>query len=530
MRGRSRPITSLSGTDVRRPFDGFGQGGVVYDIPAWELGESAWSDALNIRFRDGAAESQDGHTQVFGNPLGAMYRIHGVGDGAAFYWVYTGTNRVWATDGGVHADISSVSRSYSATDVVNWNGGAFQRHMILNTGNMPPQAWIPNLSGRLSDLPAWEAGLTADVIRPFRNYLFALRCTEAGTYNPRLLRHSNGATAGNLPTSWDYTDPDEDTGRVDFGQSTDVLIDAVPLRDLLVVYKETHTWAAQWTGGVDNPFEYRQVFNQVGALSQYCATPFEGQHFVLGTDDVVVHDLNGIQSILDKRARTWLFNQIDPTHYRRCFVAANHRDREMWVCFPEAGESWPTMALVWNWVHNTLGPRELGQPTPHIAFGVVSPNTGVTFDTDDGLFDGAAGSFDEQAYSPAQSSLLMADPTTPALLQVDASGTFAGAAFTKRITRSALPFGELAVLKRIMRVIPKIQGAIGTTVNVSIGTRSNVEGVVSWSLPQVYTVGTSLWVDFRVTGRIIDIRFETTAAQTIRVHGFDIEFDPAGRF
>lgn len=515
---------------MRVPFDGFGQGGVVYDIPPWELADAAWSDSLNMRFRDGAAESHDGQSAVFGTPLGAMHRIHGVGDGAAYYWVYSGTTRVWATDGGVHADISSVSRSYSATDTIGWNGGAFQKHMVLNTGAMPPQVWTPNLSGKLTDIQNWESGLTADVVRPFRNYLFALRCTESGTFNPRLLRHSNGAVAGNLPTSWDYTDPNEDTGRVEFGQTTDLLVDALPLRDLLVIYKENHTWAAQWTGGVDNPFEYRQVFSQVGALSQYCAAAFEGNHLVLSQDDVVVHDLSGARSILDKRARSWLFNRIDPSQYRRCFVTANHRDREMWICFPEAGDEYPTMALVWNWVHNTLGPRELGQPTPHIAFGVVSPNTGITFDTDSGTFDEATGTIDEQSYNPAVTSLLMADPASPRLLQVDDSGTFAGTSFTKRLTRSALPFGDLAVLKRVMRVIPKIQGSIGTVVQVFLGTSSNVEGVVTWSLPQSYTVGTSLWVDFRVTGRVIDIKFESTSSQTFRLHGFDIEWDPAGRF
>lgn len=515
---------------MRKPFDGFGMGGVVYDVPAWELGEAAWSDALNVRFRDGAAESHDGHSEVFGTPLGAMYRLHGIGDGAAYYWVYAGTNRVWATDGGVHADITSVSSSYSATETIGWNGGAFQKHMVLNTGRGAPQAWVPNLAGKLTDVPGWESGLSADIVRPFRNFLFALRCTEAGVYNPRLLRHSNGATAGNLPTSWDYTDPDEDTGRVEFGQSTDVLVDALPLRDLLVIYKENHTWAAQWTQGIDNPFEYRQVFSQVGLLSQYCAAAFEGRHCVLSTDDVLIHDLNGAQSILDKRARTWLFSRINPTYYRRCFVVANHREREMWICFPEAGETWPNMALVWNWSQNTLGPRELGQPTPHIAFGVVTPNSGVTFDTDSGTFDDAPGTIDEQGFNPAVTSLLMADPTSPRLMQVDDSGQFAGTTFTRRLTREALPFGEIHMLKRVMRVIPKIQGTIGTAIRVYIGTRGNLEGAVAWSLPQTYTVGTSLWVDFRVTGRVIDIRFESTAAQNFRLHGFDIEFDPAGRF
>lgn len=515
---------------MRTEFDSFGRQGVIFDVPPWSLGDAAWSDSLNVRFRDGAAESFDGHSSVFGTPIGSPYRLHGIGDGQAYYWVYAGVNRIWATDGGVHADVSSLSLSYSATDAIGWNGGAFQRHMILNTGLLPPQVWVPNLSGRFGEIQNWESGLLCDVIRPFRNYLFGLRCTEAGLYNPRLLRHSNGATAGNLPTSWDYTDPNEDTGRVEFGQTTDALVDCLAMRDILMIYKESHCWAAQWTGSVDNPFEYRQVFSQVGLLSQYCAAAFEGRHLVLSTDDVLVHDGNQAVSVVDQKARSWLFSRINPEQYRRSYVVANHRDREIWICFAEAGNDWPNMALVWNWTHNTLQPRQLGQPTPHIAFGVVSPNSGETFDTIPETFDDRAGTFDEQAFNPSLTSLLMADPFGPALMQVDASGSFNGTQFVKRLTRSMLPFGDLLVQKRVMRIIPKIQGNPGIVVRIYVGTRQGLEDSVTWTQPVEFTVGTHYKADFRVTGRTIDVRFESDAIQPFRMHGFDVEWDPAGYY
>lgn len=515
---------------MRTPFDGFGNGGVVYDLPAWDLPKDAYSDALNVRFRDGAAEGHGGQSEVFGTPLGAAYRLHPISTGQQYYWVYAGTNRVWATDGGVHADISSNSASYSATDTIGWNGGAFQRHMVLNTGREPPQVWEPNLANPMVDLPSWESGLFADVIRPFRNYLFALRCTESGVYNPRLLRHSNGAVAGNLPSSWDYTDPNEDTGRVEFGQTTDPLVDALALRDQFMIYKSNHAWAAQYVGGVDNPFIYRQVFSQVGLISQYCAVAFEGMHCVLSTDDALVHDGNQARSILDKRARQWLFSQIDATHYQRCYLAANYRDREVWICFPTSGYEYPTTALVWNWTSNTLGVRELGQETPHIGFGVVNPGTGGTFDTDLGTFDEASGSIDEQAYNPSITSLLMADPSATRLLQVDDSGTMNGATFTRRVHREALPFGDILRLKRIMRVFPKMVSVPGEVFEVYIGTRMTMEDSVVWTQPQTFTVGADVWVDFRVTGRIIDIRMEYSGTKTWRLHGFDVEWESGGYY
>lgn len=518
------PRHGYCGANVRQTFD---FNGVIYDAPAWEL-ESAWSDARNVRFRDGAAEDFGGQSEVFGTPLGQPYRVIPVSTGVEYFWVYPGVNNVWATDGTAHVDITS--GTYSATDELSWNGGAFQSNLILNTGRQPPASWSPSLANTITALPNWEADVLADVIRPFRNFLFALRCTEGGVFNPRLLRHSNGATAGNLPTSWDYTDPNTDTGRVDFGQTTDSLIDCLALRDVLVIYKQNHTWAAQYVGGNDNPFIYRQVFSQVGALSQYCIAAFEGRHLVLSTDDVVVHDLNQPISIVDKRMRNWLFRQINPSRYRQCFVAPNYRDREIWICFPESGHDYPNMALVWNWSENTLQPRELGFDCPHINWGVVNPSESTTFDSDTGTFNSATGAFDGQAFNPAITSMLMANPGATRLLQIDTSGTLSGSTFTKRIVREALPFGDAIRFKRIKRVIPHVIGTVGETFNIYIGTRSTFEDDVTWSQPVTYTIGTDAFANFLETGRIIDIRFEYEGTQSWRLFSFDIEWEPDGYY
>lgn len=509
---------------MRQPFD---LQGVIYDQPPWELGDT-WSDARNVRFRDGAAEDFGGQTNVFGTPLGSAYRVLPISTGTEYFWVYPGINNVWATDGNAHIDITS--GTYSASENLSWNGGAFQSHLILNTGREPPASWSPNLSNRITSLANWETGLLAEVVRPFRNFLFALRCSEGGSYNPRLLRHSNGATAGSLPTSWDYTDPNTDTGRVDFGQTTDSLIDCLPLRDILVIYKQRHTWAAQYVGGNDNPFIYRQVFAQVGALSQYCIAAFEGRHLVLSTDDVVMHDLNQPVSVVDKRMRKWLFTQINPDRYRQCFVSPNYRDREIWICFPEAGHDYPNLAVVWNWSENTLQVRELGFDCPHINYGVVSPSTSTTIDQATGTFDTATGTFDEQTFNPSITSMLMANPGATRLVKVDNSGSFNGETFTKRVHREALPLGDFQRYKRVKRVLPRVIGAVGDTFQIYIGTRTTFEDDVTWSSPETYTIGTDAFANFLVTGRIIDIRFEYSGTQSWRLHGFDVEWEPDGYY
>lgn len=515
---------------MRQRFDGMNVGANV-DQPVWELPPQVWSAARNVRFRDGATETFNGQAQVFGSALGRPWRLLPISDGTNYYWVYCAPDAIYATDGSAHGDISPTAVNIS--DITNnnspgWTGGAFQGFMVVGNGVNPPFYWTPGILNLCDRVENWPGSLNCQVIRPFRNFLFALRCSETGSYNPRLLRHSSSANPGSLPDSWDYTDPTKDTGRVEFGQSTDQIVDLIPLRDIGVLYKENHTWAIQYLGGIDNPFSYRQVFNQIGMLSEWCAASVKGQHMVLTTEDLVVHDLNQAQSIIDKQYRRWLFNQIDATNYRQSFVVPNHGAREVWVCFPEAGSTFATLALIWNYQDNTLQVRDLGAEVPHMNWGVVNEGSGiVTFDDLTGTFDEQTGLFDEQRFNPIASSLLLSDDTN--LYQVDDGGTFGGTPIESYWERDALPLDkDILRWAYVKRVYPKVQGVPGDTLQVRVGTRKTQNDSVNWSSPQTFTIGQDTFVNFREMGRIISIRFDHDSINSVRMHGFDIEWDQAG--
>ena len=485
-----------------------------------------------MRFRDDAAEAFGGQTAIYGTPVNNPRRLIPLQTPSTYYWTYAATNTIGATDGTQHSEILPVADGYSATDELTWNGGAFSNFMVFNNGRGVPLSWDGNLSNDCVPLANWDGlavGTLADVIRPWRNFLVALRVQESGVYNPRVLVHSNAAATGALPTSWDYTDPNEDNNRIEFAQTTDELIDAVALRDNLVVYKEHHTWAGFYSGGVDNAIQFRQVFSEVGAMSQYCVGAFKGNHVVLSGDDVVLHDLNQAHSLLDRKARRWLFSKINPTYYYNSYTVVNHADREVWICFPESGVVHPRTALVWNWHEDTLGVRDLGFECPHIASGVVTDSVdSSTFDGQTDTFDGKAGPFDGRNFSSAVHNLLMANPSETKLLKIDSSGTFDGTAFKKSMVREALPFGDFLTNKNILRVFPKLSCTRGETVNISIGWKREFMDATTWSSPQPFVVGDDAFVNFRETGRIIDIRFEYSGNQALRLFGFDIEWELAG--
>jgi hypothetical protein len=93
-----------------------------------------------------------------------------------------------------------------------------------------------------------------------------------------------------------------------------------------------------------------------------------------------------------------------------------------------------------------------------------------------------------------------------------------------------MPLGDPAMWKRVVRLWPRVVGVADDVIHFSVGIRSRENDTVTWTPPQSYVIGTDVWVDFRCTGRFIDVRMEHTTAHALRVNGIDIEFDPAGLY
>lgn len=505
------------------PFDNLVQGGINPDAPDLALPAGAWTDSRNVRYRDGAVEKCRGYEQALGDLSATAIYVSPVTDGQNYYWVYASNSVLYATDGTTHARISSLS--YIATDDLGWTGGAFHDYFIANDGFSHPMVWIPGLGNEPTSLTAWPAAVSARVMRPFKDFIFALRVSEGGTYYPRALRWSDRAAQGALPQSWDYTDPTNQAGINDLGQTGDLIVDGLPLRDSFMVYKEFHTWAVDYIG-LPDVFSFRQVFSQVGMLTENCAAAFGAQHVVLTDNDLIIHNGNDAQSLADKRTRRWLFNRINTQRFKRSFLVADYRNREIWICFPESGYNWPNMALVWNWAENTFHPFELGGPKTFAATGII-PGTPGTFDTDSGSFNDAKGTYDEDAYNPFLTRIILADAVAPRAYQNDTGENYAGNVMTAYAERSGMAITkDLLTLKRIKRLYPRVIGSVGDTLRFFVGVRTTPNADVAWHGPFPFTIGVDHKIDLRVTGRVLDFRFEYTGSNTFRFHGMNIEFEP----
>ena len=92
----------------------------------------------------------------------------------------------------------------------------------------------------------WSSTWTAKILAPFKDYLLAFDVTKNGTHYPHMMKWAP-LRSGAIPHSWDSTD---DTGRweVDIAETPDLMVDALPLGDALIVYKERSMYAVRYVG------------------------------------------------------------------------------------------------------------------------------------------------------------------------------------------------------------------------------------------------------------------------------------------
>ncbi len=509
---------------VRRSIDDITEG-LAPDTVDLQLPDGFFSDSRNVRYRNGAVEKCKGQATIFGSLSATPMWAAAIGDGTTSYWIYGNESVLYATDGTTHANVSSIS--YQAAPDLGYTGGQFHGYQILNDAVNPPQTWQPSLSNAIQPLVNWPASTTCKVIRSFQDQLIALRLTENNVYNPRAIRWSDYAGVGALPGSWDYTDPTNFAGRTELGETEDYLIDCLALRDVNIVYKQYSTYLMQPIQ-TDAAFAFRQIFSQSGLLSQNCVKAFRGQHFVVAVDDILLHDGANIQSVADKRVKKYFFNALNANRYQRTFVAPDFLNQTMWVCFCEAGNDFPNLALCWDWANDKWFVRELGANMANGSTGIVI-GTELTFDSQVGTFDQQTAVFDEETFTPFSNRLVLFDAGHAAAYQAESGETFNGTAMTCYATRSNIGLTrDVGSIKRIQRIYPKILGTAGDTFAVYVGSKATPDGATTFSGPFNFTIGTNYKIDCRVSGRWITLKFQYGGTNTFRLAGFDIEFIPDG--
>lgn len=518
--------------------------GIITDLVPMQLAPNAWTDGLNVKFSDNKVKKAKGWESFFDpgstwdGGSGQVYWAIPYHNEIDALWIYFGLKDARATNGATDVEITNAGGDFAATAERNWTGGILSSFLIVNNGIDPPQSWDGDFStpSKLIDLANFSAAAdSCGAMRVYKNYLVALDVVKSGIRYKSLVKWSNSAALKQLPDSWDSTDETTDAGETDLSEklkdvNIGAVIDCMPLRDTNIVYTDSQTWAMDFVGG-QFIFKFRQLFKNNGILTRRCVAEFEGKHFVVGNADVYVHSGVTLKSVIDAKRRRFLFANMDSNYYKRTFVFANYKEKEMWICYTATGSSspLPNKALVWSWVSGAWGEKELHSTlthgTPHISAGTV--DTSIVTDRWSDNTDTWT-SVDRQwellSFNPqAQTPLIVADK----LYKGESTNSENGTAMSSFIERTDIPVGEIDQIMRIKTIFPKMTG--DAAVNIHVGSHLAPGQPVSYASPVQFTPGTDTKIDVRKTGTHMAVKFESTGDQEWELLGYEVEAESVGR-
>lgn len=502
--------------------------GVNTSIASADLPLNVWSNVMNVNFVDGKSKKAAGYNKIFGDTPQNISHLASSIEAGLLVWYEATPNKIYRTEGNIHQDVTRTSGPYNTLDNVGWNSANLNTLLVMNNSVDAPQALFFG-SDNFVDLPHWPAGMTAKVVRSYKNYLIALNTNVGGTDYPTTVRWSSPADPGQAPFTWDITDATNDAGENYLADTAGSIVDGKKLRDSFIIYKEDSVYSMSYIGGVF-VFSFRQLFDDVGVLSRDCVCEFDGKHFVVGQGDVYVH--NGVQksSVITGKMREYLFSNIKSSAFKKTFVVPDYNNTEIWICFCSSDNNDDdecNQALIWNWIDNTWSIREL----PHIryaTFGIVDPQEPDFWDAAIGSWDTDALPWGESNYNPSKLKIIMTSVTNDKVYLVGNTTVFDDVPFISTLEKSGMTFGDDRMMKFVSSLTPHVRG--DGQMQVYIGSQYIQDGPVTWRGPYAYTIGQQFKVDCRVTGRYIAVKFVTESSSSWALNGFTLEFEPlAGR-
>jgi len=513
--------------------------GVIRDLSQHELPTSAWSDSSNMRFLDGYCYQFYGHGQVYGTPTVTPFHAAPIiGIDGTRYWIYPGEKKIYVAyiSAGV-ATHTNLTRQTAGNDVDYsgernaWTSTSLSGIPILNPGNKidPPQRWNLDPGQRAQTLDNWPANTFCRSMRAYKVFLVALGVTKGSQDFPFMVKWSTSADPGAVPSTWDPADATELAGEVDLAEGGDPIVDALPLADSLIIYKEQSIWRMNFIGGQD-VMGFQRIFGVSGALNRNCVVDLEiggaAAHFVLTGSDVIVHNGGAITQVLDKQARRALFQDFDTGAVDKCFVCKNPFLNEVFICYASIGNSVPNKALVWNYNDKTVSYRTIPNLN-HAASGTVDNTLNGTWDADDEPWDSDLTAWNGPDFTPNAQRVMMASDSTKFYL-LDSSASFDGALPQSYLERIGLSLGIDEQRKLVRGIRPRITGNAGDTVLVKIGSQEDAYTPPTTWTTMTHVIGSTISNDCLVDGRYIAVRFEGGTAFNWRLDSYDIDVVGSG--
>lgn len=504
---------SLARVEVKNPV------GINTSVVSGDLPLAVWSDGNNVSFKNGQVTKALGYVPVIDYPEPVLGLLPYLQFSVPFWFLGT-SDVIYRTEGGTPVPVGG---PYNADEDNPWNGGILHQVAIMNNGIDLPQAYRPS-DGFFQNLPNWPSNSRCKIMRPFKNYLVALNISKSSVDFPTVVKWSSPADPGQVPFTWDETDPTNDAGETSLADTSGAIVDGAKLRDYFIIYKEDSVYLMRYIGGVF-VFAFQQLFNDIGIMATNCVAEFDGSHFVVGIGDVYVH--NGVQkrSVIDGVNRERLFKSIRSDKIDKTFVVPDYNRTEMWICYCsyDSDSNYCDKAMIWNWVENTWTFRDL----PEVfcsAVGILDPQIPDDWDSDATAWNSDLDPWGSATYNPAKTTILMSSPGREKLYSFGNASTFDGETFTSYLMRTGVYLDDNRMMKSLHAVIPHAYG--NGEASVYIGTSKTQNGAIDWRGPYTFNLEDQYKVDVKKVGRYLSVRFEFPSTSNWTFNGYTVEVTP----
>lgn len=494
--------------------------GIASDTPPSELSEEFYSSGRNVNFRGGFAARILGSRPVYGAlPVDVLHLLNARIDGTNF-WLVFGADEIHALETS-NSDEVTGAVLIPVTQPWQWASTLLNGVPCVTNGLDAPRYWAGAVVTPFDDLPDWPAATIAKSIAAFRFHLFAFDIDGPGGHLEAQVKWSDAAPPGTVPAAWTAASGNE-AGDFELSDTPGPALLGVPLRGSLIAYKRSSMYAIDYVGG-EEKFSQRTLFTSSGALTRHAVCDVNGQHFVVTDGDIILTDGTNRRSIGQDRMREFMFGQLSQDNYENVF-AINHRAKnEVLVCFPESGEQYPTLALVYDLSKDRFGVRDLAGVTC-AAVGIVNDEAiSEAWDDDPEAWDEDNSTWNSANFSLANESLLLGYEDV-----AEMQDTEDAVSLTATIAKYDLTFGEPERVKFAKRVHVRCKPTFGTLF-VRLGSRMTPTDTIAWS-PEVALVEPASAVETFAQGRYISAEVRSQDSNVWTILGLDIEAEMRGYY
>lgn len=502
-------------------------GGHILDIDSLEVADNFLSLANNVHTRKGFPSRIGGRRVAYPVISGVLdaFRLHNFNLNTFNWWLAFGADEIHAYETANEYDVSLPAQS-TVANPHEWSSTLLNGIPVFTNGKDGLMYWTGDASDNADIVDDWPATTVCRAVVAFRYHLFALNIENASGNFENLVLWSDAAEPGTLPASWTPALSNE-AGSSILADTPGRCVMGLPLATQLMIYKPQSIYAFEYQGQQpDNIFTNRPVVRSIGALGPNCVIEvgFKGgtQHLVMGNDDIVLTDGVNVQSIADGRIKTFLTNSIDENNVLNSFIVRDLSKREVWVCVPEAGSQFATVAHIWDERRDTWVTRDLNQARYGTTGYVLDTAVDDTWDA-----DAAAWDTDLAPWSASSTGAIARVVLSEGLTQY-VEDTADAVSLTAQVAKHDITFDDETQVKVTSRVWLIGTGAGFASLRFRLGARDAINDSIVWGA--LVDVNTEDGTPYEVAGRFISIEVQSTGADAWTLDRIELEAQFDGTF